>query len=375
MIRYELPAIDDLLRLGEPHKNAVSIYLPTAPTPVGREEALAAAKSAVDDAIRQIRAAGASNEEQEAIRERWQSQADDPELWGHLADSVAIFLAPDMSEEYVLPNQFEAQTQVGDYFDLGQLLRSVTAPQDAFALTLSGNGWNVWVASATTRAHELDLSQDYPEDAEEATNRMTVHMRERVNRLVAAEGRKALLERYAHTVGDALRAELGRLDPNATKPLFVFAAEPLLGMILAEDLPWQTVPVPGAPDELRPDQIDDAIRTRIGALTSARLSRRADEIGNGLAAGLATNDLAHIARACVQGAVAALIYDFTTDVLGVLDDTTGEITYDERGYDLLSRIAVLVLRQGGEAMAVRPDEIHAQSWDGRALAQLRFPLI
>lgn len=375
MIRYDLPAIEDLVRLGEPHHHAVSIYLPTVPTPAGREEAMTAAKSAVDDAVRRIRAAGASNEDQEAIRARWQALADDTELWGHLADSLAIFLSPDVSEEYVLPNQLEAETQVGDYFDLGQLVRSVTTPQDAFALTLSSNGWNLWIASATTRAHELELSDSYAEDPEEAANRMTVHMRERVNRLAGAEGRKALLERYAHTVGDALRVELGRLDPNAAKPLFVFAAEPLLSMIRDENLPWEIVPVPGAPDELRPAQIDEAIRDRMGALTSARLSARADQIGNGFAAGLATNDLAQIARAAVQGAVATLIYDFTADVLGTLDDTTGEITYDEHGYDLLSRIAVLVLRQDGEAIAVRPNEINAQSWDGRALAQLRFPLI
>ncbi len=50
------------------------------------------------------------------------------------------------------------------------------------------------------------------------------------------------------------------------------------------------------------------------------------------------------------------------------------MTYDDGGYDLLSRIAVIVLDKGGEVIAVRPEEITADIWSGTALAALRFPL-
>mgnify|MGYP001396293160 CR=1 FL=1 len=375
MIRFDLPTIDDLIRLGEPHPHAVTIYLPTSPTPAGREQAFTTAKSAVDEAIRNLRAAGAGAADQDAIRDEWEVLAEDASLWGNLSASLALFLSPEMSEEYVLPNDLEPQSQVGDYFDLGQLVRSVTTPQDAFALTLSSNGWNLWTASSSRRASEVELSEAYAEDAADATNRMAIRGRQHLGRLVGDEGRKVLLERYSRTVADALRSELGKLDPQGTQPLFVFATEPLLSMFLGEDLGRTLVPVHGSPDELRPDQIDEAIRARIGDLTSASLSARADQIGHGFTSGLAVTDLAQIAKAASAGAVDALMYDFTVDVLGTYDEATGDLRFTDDGHDLLSRVAITVLRYGGKVFAVRPDEVTAQIWNGRVLAKLRHALV
>ena len=375
MIRFDLPTIDDLIRLGEPHPHAVTIYLPTSPTPAGREQAFTTAKSAVDEAIRNLRAAGAGAADQDAIRDEWEVLAEDASLWGNLSASLALFLSPEVSEEYVLPNDLEPQSQVGDYFDLGQLVRSVTTPQDAFALTLSSNGWNLWTASSSRRASEVELSEAYAEDAADATNRMAIRGRQHLGRLVGDEGRKVLLERYSRTVADALRSELGKLDPQGTQPLFVFATEPLLSMFLGEDLGRTLVPVHGSPDELRPDQIDEAIRARIGDLTSASLSARADQIGHGFTSGLAVTDLAQIAKAASAGAVDALMYDFTVDVLGTYDEATGDLRFTDDGHDLLSRVAITVLRYGGKVFAVRPDEVTAQIWNGRVLAKLRHALV
>ncbi|WP_091971139.1 hypothetical protein [Propionibacterium cyclohexanicum] len=374
MIRYELPSTGDLIKLGESHPNAITIYLPTAPTPTGRQQAVTAAKSAVDEAVRTLRGQGMNRAEQEAIRVRWEEILVDTRLWGNLSNSLVILLAPDFSEDFVLPNHLEAQTQIGDHFDLGQLVRAVTSPQAAFALTISSNGWNLWRASASQRATELELGEEYAEDAADATNRMTIRGRKLLRRLSGDEGKKVLIERYAQVVADAVRTELGKLDPHATLPLFVFATEPLLSMIQSENLPWQLVAVPGAPDVLRPDEIDGAVRQRIGALSAQANSELADSIGHGFTSGLALTDLAPIARAAVAGAVSTFIYDFTAQVRGTLDDATGAIVLAQDGVDLLSRIAVIVLQNGGEVIAVRPGEIKAEIWHGQVLAGLRHPI-
>jgi hypothetical protein len=68
------------------------------------------------------------------------------------------------------------------------------------------------------------------------------------------------------------------------------------------------------------------------------------------------------------------VYNFTVDILGRLDDTDGEISYGDDGYDLVSRIAVIVLAKDGEAIAARPEEIAAGIWNNTAVAALRFPL-
>ena len=97
MIRYELPRTEDLIRLGRPRPNGLSIYLPTAPTPAGRDLAFATAKSAVDEAVRKLRDTGRSPAIQEALRGQWTAVAADDRIWSNLAASLVIFLAPDFA--------------------------------------------------------------------------------------------------------------------------------------------------------------------------------------------------------------------------------------------------------------------------------------
>lgn len=373
MTRYHLPDTSDLTRLGEPHEHAITIYAETSPAPDQREASLLNAKSAVDRALRAIRERGAKNAVEQKLRARWIEIAES-DLWLRLSRSLAIFIADDVHEVYVLPNALQNQSQVGAYFDIGQLVRAVTTPQEAYALTLSTNGWNLWRATATTRAEELPLIGEYPADAAEATNRATIRDRDHVRRLVGDEGKKALLDVYAKRVSEAVESELGHVDPSASRPLFLFATDPLLELYRARDHKREIVAIPGGPDMLRPDQIDDAIRGSLSSLNARRTNARVDDIGDGVARGLVATDLADISKAAMAGAVSTLVYDFTVDILGRLNDATGVVTYDDNGYDLLSRIAVAVLDRGGEVIAVRPEEITADIWTGTAVAGLRFAL-
>ncbi|MGB3351735.1 MAG: hypothetical protein WBB00_03070 [Mycobacterium sp.] len=373
MTRYHLPDTSDLTRLGEPHEHAITIYAETSPAPDQREASLLNAKSAVDRALRAIRERGAKNAVEQKLRERWTEIAES-DLWLRLSRSLAIFIADDVHEVYVLPNALQNQSQVGAYFDIGQLVRAVTTPQEAYALTLSANGWNLWRATATTRAEELPLIGEYPADAAEATNRATIRDRDHVRRLVGDEGKKALLDVYAKRVSEAVESELGHVDPSASRPLFLFATDPLLELYRARDHKREIVAIPGGPDTLRPDQIDDAIRGSLSSLNAERTNARVDDIGDGVARGLVATDIADIGKAAMAGAVSTLVYDFTVEILGRLNDATGVVTYDEDGYDLLSRIAVAVLHRGGEVIAVRPEEITADIWTGTAVAGLRFAL-
>lgn len=284
MTRYELPDVADLIRLGEPHENAITVYAETAPGPDEREKSVLTAKSAVDRALRAIRDSGARHAVEERLRSRWNEIAGS-DLWLSLSRSVAIFIADDFHEVYVLPNNLENQLQVGSYFDIGQLVRAVTTPQEAFALTLSADGWNLWQATATTRAEELELTGEYAVDVADATNRATVRDRGHVRRLVGDEGKKVLLEQYAKRVADAVDGELGQLDPSSARPLYLFATDPLLDMYRALDHKRQIVAVPGAADLLRPDQIDGAIRESLPALNAEQASAWVDELATTSARG------------------------------------------------------------------------------------------
>ena len=243
---------------------------------------------------------------------------------------------------------------------------------------LSSNGWKLWHATATTRAAALELAGSYPTDAADATHRESVRGPQPSNRSTGDEARKQLLETYAKRIADAVDSELGRLDPKGEAPLFLFATDPLLDLYRSAEKRRKIIHVPGGPDELKDFQIDEKIRGRLTGLNAGRTSARLEKIGNDLSAGLVLTDVSDIGRAAAAGAVDVLVYDFVVDILGRIDNTSGEVTYaggdTSDAYDLLSRIGMLVLAGGGEVIAVRRDEVSADVWNGTAVAHLRYPL-
>ncbi|MEP9394188.1 hypothetical protein ABLE92_16910 [Gordonia sp. VNQ95] len=373
MARYELPTLATLRELGTDRDHAITIYAETSPAPDGRDGSYLTAKSAFDRAVRTLRDDGIRHAAEESLRDQWEKVRTD-EAWSRLSRSVAIFLTPDTWELFVLPNHLENQMQVGSRFDLGQLVRAVVSPQSAYALTLSANGWNLWEATATTVATEMELTGDYGTDAADATHRATIRDRGHVRRLVGDEGKKVLLDQYARRVADAVKTELAQRDPGRTQPLFLFATDPLLDLYRNAESARNVIAVPGAPDELRADQVDTAIRAQLPDLNAATNNALLERISDGTSAGLVATDLDDISRAASNGAVATLVYDFTVDVLGSVDPTTGALTRAENGYDVLSSIVITVLDRGGEVVAVRDAEITNSLWNGVAVAALRYPL-
>ncbi|MGN0063318.1 MAG: hypothetical protein ACI379_03685 [Nocardioides sp.] len=367
--RYELPGADDLVRLGDRHELAVTIYVKT--DPADREKSRLNAKSAVDEAVRTVRARGAAAAVEAALRSEWEEIAQS-DVWMDLSHSLALFLADDGHEVYVLANDLDDQIQVGTRFDVGQLVRAVTTPQEAYALTLSADGWNLWHATAASRAAEVELEGEHPSDVADATNRATVRDRGHVRRLVGDEGRTVLLEKYAAKVAEAVGSELKLADESV--PLFLFAAAPLVDLYAAEHTGRPLVQVEGAADELKAHEIDEVVRAELPTLNSRRVDEVVAGVLDGTAAGLVATDLADIARAAAFGAVATLVFDFTVEVRGELDPDTGVLTYDPAGQDLLSAVAVEVLAKGGEVIAVRSAEVSAPGWNGTALAGLRHAL-
>ncbi|GED98506.1 baeRF11 domain-containing protein [Gordonia crocea] len=372
MARYEFPTTAELIEMGAPQENAVTVYLPA--TAAEHEVAKTTVKSSMDEAIRTLRERGANHALETAFRERSaEILADD--CWHRLSRSLAIFSTAEKAEIFVVPNNLAHQLQVSKYFDLGQFVRAVAGPQDAYALTVSAHGWNVWHASADEVAHEFEIDAEGIGDVAEATNRATVRGRAAVRRLQGDEGNKVLLESYAKQVAETVGLALNRDDPTGQRPLFLFAADPLQDMVGHVGFGTrEVVVVPGSPDELRADQIDEAIRSRLDGINAARASTTVNTIADGVGKGLVATDLVDIARAAVGGSVDTLVYDFTVDVLGRLHNDTGALEYSDDGYDLLSRIAIVVLANGGTVVPVRAADIDAEIWNGTAVARLRHPL-
>ncbi|GAA4754349.1 hypothetical protein [Gordonia alkaliphila] len=354
MARYEFPTTAELLDMGAPKENAVTVYLPA--TAADYEVARTTLKSSMDGAIRTLREGGADHAIEETFHAITEAiLADD--CWDVLSRSLAVFATADGAEIFVLPNNLEHQVQVGKYWDLGQIVRSVANPQRAFAVTLSASEWHVWSASGTTEAHELKVDENI------------------VDPRAHGDDRTQALEAYAKRVAAKVESMLTNADPSGERPLFLFATDPLEGMF-RENFHGrrEVVLIPGSPDDLRADQVDAAIRAGLTEINARRSTETVDTIADGTSKGLVALDLGDIARAAVAGAVDTLVYDFTVDTLGRLDNETGEVTYLDDGYDLMSRIAVVVLQNSGRVVPVRAGEVTSEIWNDVAVARLRYPL-
>lgn len=266
MARYEFPTTAELLELGAPRENAVTVYAPA--TAAEFELARTTVKSSFDEAIRILRENGANHALETAFHERIaQVMAD--ECWHKLSRSLAIFATPETVEVFVLPNNLESQLQVGKYFDLGQFVRAVATPQDAYALTLSGNQWNLWRASASARAHEFEADK---EGHDSVTHR--------------EEDMPDVLDEYAKHVAVITERELNREDPSGQRPLFLFAADPLEGIFRQIGVgPREIVRNVGSPDELKPDEVDAAIRGGLDQINAERASTTVNILADGVSKG------------------------------------------------------------------------------------------
>ena len=377
--------MDDLRQLTLKHEHATTIYIPTTALPTAKKENQLTLKAAIDEITDTLKRAGTSKGVIEGLATQWRFVNDDDELWRHLSASLAVFLTPENAETYVLPNRLNPSRQLGDRFDIGQLLRSVTYPHEAYALTLSSNAWDLWHATAEERVKRIETTDDHPGDAAEANNKLSIRGRGHTQRLVGDEGKKIMLDRYALRVSNAVKAELNRLKVGDDVPLFVFATEPLLGMFGAYDP--DAVRIPGAPGALKPEQIDETIREHLDEFYAHQVVGELDAIADDTAAGLAATKLEDIARAAAAGQVGTLLFNFAAEVYGTLDEQTGAISVQDRGsqtagdaddngtaVNLLSAIAVLALAHGGRVLAIRDEEAGHSIWNHVAVAHLRHAL-
>lgn len=397
-VHYELPTTSDFAALAGAHHPAITIYAATSPVVSERERAEVAVKSGFDDAIEQIKQGGASAAELSALRAERDKILGDQRLWGGLARSIAIFVAPGFSEVFVLPNRLDDSWHVGSHFTLGQLLRAPSQDQEAFAITLSAHEWCVWHATPTDRAVKLEIDQSGAANLDEATNREPGEDRPRgaarggvpgqggASRLVGDEGRKTLLDQYSKRVIEIARRELLARDPEERVPVFVFAAEPLLSLFLANTRnSRRVIAVPGSPDRLGAAEVDEAVRQQLAALNVREAEQSLRQLSEGTA-GRIERDLAAIGREAADGAVETLWFDFTTSVNGTLDRESGAIEFASgngsgealadgtRAGDLLPQLALLVIAKGGKVVTVRSDDLDGTVWSGPAVAELRFAL-
>jgi hypothetical protein len=350
----------------------VSIYLKTTPETQHIDAARTRLKQLTGDAAAQLEAAGAAKRTIWPIEEQLHDLMDDGEFWRLQAESLAIFVSPDALRTYRLPNHLTETVQVADRFHLKPLLRAVSLPQHAFILALAENEVRVAQLLGDQPAQEIRVPV-LPRDAASVAGTASVNSRNYSGRLGGSEGQKHHLRQYCRRIDAALRGLLS----GRREPLIVAATEPLLSIYRSinsyahlADEAIETSPARVPAHELGTGarRILDGINARAVADFASLYAERENE-------GRATTQVAEAARAATFGAVDTLLVDMDSTVPGLVDETTGEVTFDAEdsavSYGVVDEIAGRVLTHGGRVLAVRRGDIPQQ---GELAAVLRYPV-
>lgn len=349
---------------------AVSIYLTTTPETQHIGAARTRLKQLAGDAVAQLQEVGMPKRSIWPIEEQIDDLLDDDEFWRLQSHSLALFVTADGLRSYRLPNRLTEMVQVSNRFHLKPLLRAVTAPQHAFVLALAENEVRVIEVLGDQPAEELRVAA-LPKDAASVAGTANVNSRSYSGRLGGGEGQKHHLRQYCRAIDAALRGLLA----GRTEPLIVAATDPLLSVYRSvntyphlTDAAIETSPVRIPARDLGEqargtlDQVFAADLAAVNALYATRENE-----------GRATTQIARAARAATFGAVDTLLVDMDSAVPGLVDDTTGEVTFDTEAsavsYGVIDEIAGRVIANGGRVLAVRRDDIPEK---GELAAILRY---
>jgi hypothetical protein len=358
----DIPTRADLERLLAARDPAsVSIYLPTDPSSRG-ESARIELKNLASDASAQLAQAGAARADVTAIDDEAADLIDDDEFWRYTARSLALFLTPTTSTTFRLPNNLTAVVEVSDRFHLKPLLRAVTFPHTAFVLALSQNRPRL-----IEFAPELDPEQikvpDMPKDVASAVGKASIKDRSMSGRIQGTEGQKTRMRQYARQIDQALRPLLTGLD----LPLILAATEPLDSIYRSVNSYPHLVAtsVPGNPDASSDGELTASARGVLDDLYASELSTIHETYALRSSQRRASADIADVARAATHGLVDTVLVDIDAAVPGHLDEETGAVTFDEGddavNYGVIDEIARRVWLNGGNVLAVRRDDIPADS--------------
>lgn len=365
------PSLSEIITLSETRDDAcVSVYFPSSPLSTDSDRMRLEFKNAITHAVRKLESTKIEPARIDSLRESLQRLENDREFTQNQAPGMAIFATPDFQQVFSLPNRFEQKTTVGDRFDIGALLRSVTFANAGFVLALAEGSIRLVELSAENPAveHPLDLPADLHTVLEYTSN----HGQADQARAQGTTGEKVEYRRFSRIVEEAVLAVIG----DRGVPLILAATQDLdpayravntYNLLLEDGIDVN-------PQSLDVAELEARAREVLDAHYAAQLERWREDFGTHLSNGRATSGFAEVARAASAGAVAELLFNMD-------DDTQGTIGADGAveqaaapgpdSYGLVDEIAIRVLRAGGTVRAVREEDLVDRS---PVVALLRYPL-
>jgi hypothetical protein len=300
--------------------------------------------------------------------------AEDREFWNGTLDGLAVLGAPGTFRVYRLPRTVAELAVVADTFHVKPLLRHLQSADRFQVLGLSRHDAKLFEGNRDGLS-EVPLAEGVPRTITDALGdeltepHQTVASYGGVGRGQGAmhhgHGAKAEevdsdAERFFRAVD---RAVLEHHSRPSSLPL-ILASLPEhheLFHRLSHNPFLVAESVDVHPDAVSLDDLRDRAWQVVEPAYRARLAELSDEFGSARAQGLASGDVAEVAKAVVEGRVARLLVEADREVPGRIDRATGAMAAsdidDPTVDDVLDDLAMLALQMGGDVVIVPTDRM------------------
>jgi len=374
----ELIAKEELTALVENSAgNCVSLFMPMTREPDKQDENRIRLKNLIKEARDRLTAHDADLRVPDVQRllQPAEELLENGRIFADQGTGLALFLAPNFVQSYMLPLDFEELVITGKRFHLKPLLPLFSRNNRFYILALSQNQVRLFQATYygidEVEVESLPVSMAEALRYEDPEKQLQHHTSRKVSGATNQQGasvfhghevssqRKDALRRYFREVDAALQPLLA----NEEAPL-VLAAVSYLVPLYREATTYSHVLVegiPGNPEELNPEELHRRAWEVVQPLFAEAQSAAAERFRQLANTDHASNDVAEIVPAAYYGRVDTLFTSLNNQQWGTFDRETGAVAlHAEPGpadRDLLDAAAIRTFLNGGIVYAVPADEI------------------
>jgi hypothetical protein len=355
----------------------VSLFMPMTREPDKQDENRIRLKNLIKEARTRLTAQDANLRVADVQRllQPAEELLENGRVWVDDGVGLAVFLAPNFTQSYTLPLDFEELVVVGKRFHIKPLLPLFSRNNRFYILALSQNEVRLFRATPYSidevELETLPTSMAEVLRYEDPEKQLQHHTSRKVSGATNQRGAPVF---HGHEVGsekkDAIRryfrevdAGLQNLLANEEAPL-VLAAVSYLIPIYRDANTYSHVlekGIPGNPEEVKPEELQQRAWEVVQPLFAEAQSEAAERYRQLANSDQASNDVAEIVPAAYYGRVDTLFTSLNRQQWGTFNRETGEVTLhvepgpDDR--DLLDVAAVRTFLNGGTVYAVDADEI------------------
>lgn len=334
--------------------HCVSIYIPTHTVSRETEQDKILFKNAIRQAITQLSEVGAQKRRMAGIEAQLQGLANNTLFWNHLAESLAVLATPDRIETYRLPCAVSAEVEISDRFHLKPLIPLLAFPHTAYLLDIAQNQVRFW--SVTEGQMQKIAVPDMPTTFSDALEQRT-GVGESVN-MRQDEHRKVRQRQFVRSIEEALRPVL----LNQKTPLVLAGEQTMLTYYREVDTYPHTEGqvISGNQEHRRVDELAAEVRAIVSRRFENTIRNRLDRVEALRNERRSSTDLTEVAVAAQEGRVESLVVALDREIYGTLEDGVEfapRAEADAATYDVLDEVVGLTLRQGGEVIGAKENEL------------------